>query len=163
MLVNYFQAIRMFLVFFFKYFPRISVSEISFIYKFHHLVFSHANKVGEIGMRIKMKYYHPQTDCFIVSQLFSVARHVGCLKLGSKPAQVYVRLCIIPLSPRTNLTSGIIRHCVIAFVSLHLCLIGYQSAQFIRRALHYANGSLKFLRQSAQPPWGAWKLYWFPN
>ena len=37
-------------------------------------------------------YSHPQTDCFVVSQLFSVARHVGHLKLGSKPAQLYVRL-----------------------------------------------------------------------
>ena len=25
-------------------------------------------------------YCHPQTDCFVVSQLFSVARHVGRLK-----------------------------------------------------------------------------------
>ena len=33
--------------------------------------------------------------------------------------------------------------------------IGYQSAQFFRRALHYASGGLKFLRQSAQPPWGS--------
>ena len=32
-------------------------------------------------------YCHPQTDCFVVSQLFSVARHVGRLKLGSKSAQ----------------------------------------------------------------------------
>ena len=47
-------------------------------------------------------YCHPQTDCFIVSQLFSVARHVGHLKLGSKPAQLYVRLNIIPLSQRKN-------------------------------------------------------------
>ena len=39
-------------------------------------------------------YCHPQTDCFIVSQLFSVARHVRRLKLGSKPAQLYVRLSI---------------------------------------------------------------------
>ena len=39
-------------------------------------------------------YCHPQTDCFIVPQLFSVARHVGCLKLGSKPAELYVRLSI---------------------------------------------------------------------
>ena len=30
-------------------------------------------------------YSHPQTDCFVVLQLFSVARHMGCLKLGSKP------------------------------------------------------------------------------
>ena len=40
---------------------------------------------------------HPQTDCFIVSQLFRVARHVGRLKLGSKLAQNYVRLRIRPL------------------------------------------------------------------
>ena len=41
---------------------------------------------------------HRQTvflyHCFVVSQLFSVARHVGRLKLGSKPAQLYVRLNI---------------------------------------------------------------------
>ena len=43
-------------------------------------------------------YCHPQTDCFVVSQLFSMARYVGRLKLGSKPAQLYVRLSIIPLS-----------------------------------------------------------------
>ena len=42
-------------------------------------------------------YCHPQTDCFVVSQLFSVARHVRRLNLGSKPAQVYVcvnELCL---------------------------------------------------------------------
>ena len=27
-------------------------------------------------------YNHPQANCFIVSQLISVARHVRCLKLG---------------------------------------------------------------------------------
>ena len=45
-------------------------------------------------------YCHPQIDCFVVSQLFSVVRHVGRLKLGSKPAQVYIRLSIIPLSSK---------------------------------------------------------------
>ena len=30
-------------------------------------------------------YSHPQTDCFVLSQLFSVARHAGFFKLGSKP------------------------------------------------------------------------------
>ena len=29
--------------------------------------------------------YFVLTDCFVVSQLFSVATHVGRLKLGSKP------------------------------------------------------------------------------
>ena len=47
-------------------------------------------------------YCHPQTDSFVVLQLFSVARHVGCLKLGSKPTQLYVRLTIIPLSQQVN-------------------------------------------------------------
>ena len=42
-------------------------------------------------------YCHPQTSCFVVSQLFSVARHVEGLKPGSKPAQLYVRLSIGPL------------------------------------------------------------------
>ena len=30
-------------------------------------------------------YCHPQTDCFVVSQIFSVARSAKCFKLGSKP------------------------------------------------------------------------------
>ena len=47
-------------------------------------------------------YRHPQTDCFVVSQLFSVARHVRRLKLGLKPAQLYVRLSIILLSQQAN-------------------------------------------------------------
>ena len=31
-------------------------------------------------------YGCPQTDCFVVSQLFRVARHTECFQLGSKPA-----------------------------------------------------------------------------
>ena len=38
----------------------------------------------------------------MVSQLFNGARHVGRLKLGSKPAQIYVRLGIIPLKPASE-------------------------------------------------------------
>ena len=48
-------------------------------------------------------YSHPQADCVIVSQLFSVARHIGCLKLGSKHAQLYIRLSIILFSLQVNL------------------------------------------------------------
>ena len=96
-------------------------------------------------------YRHPQTYCFVVSRLFSVAKHVGRLKLESKPTQLYVRLCIIPLSPQANhISSRIIRHYVVAFLCLHFCLIRYQSVQFIRRALHYASGS----RQSDAPSRG---------
>ena len=43
-------------------------------------------------------YCHPRTDCLVKSQLFSVARRIGRLKIGSKPTQLYVRLSIRPLS-----------------------------------------------------------------
>ena len=56
-------------------------------------------------------YYHPLTCCFVVSQLFSVSRHLGHFKLGLKPAQLYVRLSIIPPSHQsTYVSSEIIRH-----------------------------------------------------
>ena len=32
-------------------------------------------------------YSHAQTDCFVLSELFSVARHVGRSKPGSKPVE----------------------------------------------------------------------------
>ena len=40
---------------------------------------------------------HPQKDCYVVSQLFRVAKQAGRLKLISKPAQLYVRLGFRPL------------------------------------------------------------------
>ena len=68
-------------------------------------------------------YCHPQTDCFVVSQLFSVVRHIGCFKLGLKPAQLYIRLSIIPLSHQLiYISSGIIRHYVVVFICLHFAL-----------------------------------------
>ena len=61
-------------------------------------------------------YTHLQTDCFVISHLFTVARYAGRFKLGSKPAQHYVRLSVIPLSPQSAYVSlGIIRHYVVAF------------------------------------------------
>ena len=69
-------------------------------------------------------YSHPQTDCFVVSQLFSVARHAERLKLGSKPTQLQVRLSIIPFSQVNHVSSRIIRHYVVTFVCLHFCLTG---------------------------------------
>ena len=39
-------------------------------------------------------YCHPKTDCFVLSEVFSVARHVGRLKSGSKPIQLYIRLSL---------------------------------------------------------------------
>ena len=53
---------------------------------------------------------HKQTFFFIISELLGVARHVGREKLWSKPAQLYVRLSIIPISQQVDhVTSGIIR------------------------------------------------------
>ena len=43
-------------------------------------------------------YIYIHCHCFVVSQLFSVARHVGRLKMRSKPDQFYVTLSIRPLS-----------------------------------------------------------------
>ena len=69
-------------------------------------------------------YCHPQTDCFVVSQLFSVASHIGRFKRGLKPAKIYVKLSIILLSYQTTyVSSGIIRHYVVAFVCLHFALL----------------------------------------
>ena len=73
--------------------------------------------------RVHYIYCHPQTDCFVVLQLFSVAKHLGHLKLESKPAQLYVRLSIRPLGQQAfHVSKGIIRYYVAtaaAFVYLH--------------------------------------------
>ena len=41
-------------------------------------------------------YCHPETYCFIVS--FSVARHIGCLKLGSIYIYIYIYTCVCSLT-----------------------------------------------------------------
>ena len=65
-------------------------------------------------------YSHLETECFVVSQLFSVPRLIGRLKLGSKPAQLYVRLRIRPLGQQAyHVILGILRYQVVAFVCLH--------------------------------------------
>ncbi len=48
-------------------------------------------------------FFHPQIDCFVVSQLFSVITHKGRFKLGSKPVQLYARPDILPLSQFSDL------------------------------------------------------------
>ena len=45
---------------------------------------------------------HPQTDCFVLSELYSVARHAGRSKPGSKPVQLYVRLSSKPVGHQAN-------------------------------------------------------------
>ena len=51
-------------------------------------------------------YSHPQTDCFVLSELFSVARHAGRSKPESKPVQLYDRHG----HKRTTLAKGIFRY-----------------------------------------------------
>ena len=48
----------------------------------------HARKVGRASNT---------ADCFVLSELFSVARHAGRSKPRSKPVQLYVRLSFRPL------------------------------------------------------------------
>ena len=110
-------------------------------------------------------YCHLQTDWFVVSQVFSVARHVGRLKLGSEPAKLYVRLSIKPLGQQAYHVG--LGNCKVlcsnssssSSVRMFTFLTGYQNAQFGRRALHYTSGSRTFLRQRAQPPRGSVRIY----
>ena len=62
----------------------------------HYNYFVRMSKIWLIQIYIYI-YSHPQTDCFVLSELFSVARHAGRSKPGSKPVQLYVRLCFRPL------------------------------------------------------------------
>ena len=56
-------------------------------------------------------------------------------KLGSKPAQRYVRLRMIPLSHEASYVSwGIYNALCINFPLFTSCFTGYQSFKFIRRA-----------------------------
>ena len=60
------------------------------------------------------------TDSFIVSQLFSVARHARFFKLGSKPAQLYFKLSNLTAQPTDDLRQlGNYYAFVLAFVRLH--------------------------------------------
>ena len=72
----------------------------------------------------KYKYIHILSPIDRLCRCISrVARHVGRFKLVSKPAQLYVKLSIIPLSQLTTyVSSGNIRHWVVTFVCLHFAL-----------------------------------------
>ena len=60
-------------------------------------------------------YCHPQTDCFVVSQLFSVARHARFSKLGSKHGWLIYQPKILPHSYKeTSISEGILN----SYVSL---------------------------------------------
>ena len=63
-----------------------------------------------MGERI---YCHLQTDCFVLSELFSVARHAGRSKPGSKPVQFckvqfFVFFFIILMTPSISDTMAVL-------------------------------------------------------
>ena len=63
--------------------------------------------------------YHPQTDCFVVSQLFSMARLTKHFRLGSKPPQLYFRLSMLPFSHQATYIYIYIYICIyVWFLSL---------------------------------------------
>ena len=86
-----------------------------------------------IGPQMNLQTYcHPQTDCFFVSQLFHVARHMRCFKLGLKTDWFYSSWIsypkgMVPLSK----SEGILHIYLFTYT-----LIGYQSAPFMSRALY---------------------------
>ena len=52
---------------------------------------------------------HPHTDCFVLSELFSVARHVGRAKPASKPIQLYVKSQTARPTSVPRLAKGIVK------------------------------------------------------
>ena len=85
-------------------------------------------------------------------QLFSVARHVGHLKLGLKPTQLYVRLCIRPLSQQVyHIVKGIIRYYVATAAAAFVCLhfVPYQIPRGVMvKAMHCGIVVREFVLQS---------------
>ena len=52
--------------------------------------------------RCEYIYCHPQKDCSVLSEVFSVAGQTGRSKPGSKHVQLYVRLSFRPLGHQAD-------------------------------------------------------------
>ena len=74
-------------------------------------------------------YSHPQTDSFVVSQLFSMTRHAECLKLESKSSWLYDSR--IPYPWPIVILSAREEH-----VFIFIYVINFRSGQFMRRTLN---------------------------
>ena len=95
-------------------------------------------------------------DCFVVLQLSSVARHVGRFKQVSKPTQLYIRLNIIPLSQLAiYVSSGIIRHYVIAFVCLHFALQDTRVLNSLEELCITRVAAVNSFARMLNPRWGS--------
>ena len=91
-------------------------------------------------------YNNPQTECFVVSQHFSVARYVRCHRLGSKPGWLYacrisyrraiamITVCkgiFLNMYIYTLTASGVINSwkelyiCVYIYIYIYICLKNY--------------------------------------
>ena len=75
-------------------------------------------------------YSYPQTDYFVVSEIFSVTRMVRCFKLGSKPGWFYVNLISYPRAIVILSISKIIFY-------TYLFTYMYWSTQFLRRIIAF--------------------------
>ena len=78
--------------FFFFFFTDIDVSVFLFIIYSPHTDTDTDTQIDTDTHTDTYIYCHPQTDCFVLSELFSVARPAGRSKPGSKPVQLYDRL-----------------------------------------------------------------------
>ena len=86
-------------------------------------------------------FCHPQTDCFVVSQLISVTRHVRYFKLALETRLTLHQLDILPQSYRQSQRKRRRYTYSYYFPLFTYTLNGYLSAQFITRALNYASGN----------------------
>ena len=76
-------------------------------------------------------YCNRQTDCFVISQLFSVATTTRCFKQGSKPSWLYVHQTSYP---RAIIILCINEEIFYVYLSTYMLLATW-NAQFLRRAL----------------------------
>ena len=95
---------------------------------------------------------HPQTDYFVVSQLFSVARQARFQKQGSKRSWLKRQSEILPLIHEDSNASEVnLNTFVTHLICLHISASRLPRAQFIWRALLYANGDYYIPHKRAQP------------
>ena len=80
---------------------RVCVCVCVFVWLEHVYAHTHTHTHTYIYIYIYI-YCHPQTDCFVLSELFSVARLAGHSKPGLKPVQLYVRLGFRPLGHQSD-------------------------------------------------------------
>ena len=84
----------------------------------------------------KYLFFQPHTDCFVVSQLFTVAWPAKCFKLGFKPSWLYISWTfylkvIVILSVREGIFSYIflyILHLVYSILEQSYCMSAYVAA-----------------------------------